>query len=102
MMCAIMNTLSVISANARHRPVFDLRIPVMLWPGALTLAVARGEIGPIVFNSRLTQPLFTRLPNLLQNTLCASEQAPTLRTTLLANCRGRRACHAEARRRRVA
>jgi hypothetical protein len=27
----------------------------------------------MVFNSRLTQPLFTRLANLLQNALCATE-----------------------------
>jgi hypothetical protein len=28
----------------------------------------------MVFNSRLMQPLFTRLANLLQNALCATEQ----------------------------
>src|SRR6266566_7750091 len=70
-MCAIMNKLRVINAAARHRLVFDLRIPVLLYPGAAcpavalakadAPAVARREIGPMVFNSRLTQPLFTRL-----------------------------------------
>jgi hypothetical protein len=30
MMCAIMNKLRVINAAARHRLVFDLRIPVLL------------------------------------------------------------------------
>ena len=30
MMCAIMNRFRRISAAARHRPVFDLRMPVLL------------------------------------------------------------------------
>src|SRR5206468_5857178 len=34
----------------------------------------RLAIDPFVFSSRLTQPLFTRLANLLQNTLFASAQ----------------------------
>src|SRR5205809_2493089 len=37
-------------------------------------------IDPFVFSSRLTQPLFTRLANLLQNTLCASAQTRPGRT----------------------
>ncbi len=66
MMCAIMNRFRRISAAARHRPVFDLRMPVLLYPGRLIPALARAEITPAVFNSRLTQPLFTELANLLQ------------------------------------
>src|SRR5436309_15531660 len=74
MMCAIMNKLRVISAAARHRPVFDLRIPLLLYPGTLTPPGVRPEIAPIAFNSGLTQPLFTRLANLAQNTLCANSK----------------------------
>src|SRR5436305_7037636 len=73
MMCAIMNKFRAISAAARHRLVFDLRMAALLWPGTLTPAVALGEI-PAVFNSRLMQPLFTKMANLLQNTGQASEQ----------------------------
>src|SRR6266705_130215 len=85
MMCAIINKLRAINAAARHRPVFDLRIPVLLYPGAAcpavsltktdTPAVARREIGSMVLNSLLTQPLFTRMANLAQNAACASEKA---------------------------
>src|SRR5262249_60629829 len=66
MMCAIMNKFRVISAAARHRLVLDLRMPALLYPGTLTPAVVLREI-PIVFNSRLMQPLFTKLANLGQN-----------------------------------
>src|SRR5438876_628973 len=74
MMCAIMNKLRRISTAARHRPVFDLRIPALLYPGFLTPAEARREIGPCFFSSGLTQPLFTKLANLLQNKAHASEE----------------------------
>src|SRR5437762_1016744 len=87
MMCAIMNKLRAINAAARHRLVFDLRIPVLLYPGtacstvalakADAPAVARREIGPVVFSSRLMHPLFTRLANLAQNppdANCSSRQ----------------------------
>jgi len=72
-MCAIMNKLRAIKAAPRHRPVFDLRMPVLLKPGTLIAAVAPRET-PMVFNSRLMQPLFTRMANLLQNALRANEQ----------------------------
>src|SRR5437667_5432934 len=75
MTCAIMNKFRSISAAARHQLVFDLRIPLLLYPASLTPAAARREIGPVVFASRLMQPLFTRLANLRQNAACASEQA---------------------------
>jgi hypothetical protein len=78
MMCAIMNKLRRISAAARHRPVFDLRIPALLYPGSLTPAEIRRGIGPCFFSSRLTQPLFTKLTNLLQNRAHASEERPAL------------------------
>src|SRR5438132_5616062 len=74
MTCAIMNKFRSISAAARHRLVLDLRIPV-LWSGEFLKNAARREIGPVVFTSRLRQPLFTRLANLRQNAACASEQA---------------------------
>jgi hypothetical protein len=75
MMCAIMNKLRRISAAARHRPVFDLRIPALLYPGSLTPAEIRRGIGPCFFSSRLTQPLFTKLTNLRQKRTRASEEA---------------------------
>ena len=37
-------------------------------------ALARPGIAPAAFNSRLTQPLFTELANLLENALFATEQ----------------------------
>src|SRR5437868_11592398 len=74
-MCAIMNRFRAIKAAARHRPVFELRIPALLWPGALTPPAARRKFGTVVFNSWLTQPLFTSLANLLQNVVRASKQA---------------------------
>src|SRR5438445_8147800 len=82
MMCAIMNKLRRISTAARHRPVFDLRIPALLYPGFLTPAEARRTIGPCFFSSGLTQPLFTKLSNLLQNRRDASEQDGLLPLTL--------------------
>jgi hypothetical protein len=36
--------------------------------------LARPGVAPALFNSRLTQPLFTELANLLQNALFATEQ----------------------------
>src|SRR6478609_3516242 len=74
MMCAIMNRFSRINAAARHRPVVDLRMPVLLKPGRFTTALACPGITPAAFNSRLTQPLFTELANLLQNALFATDQ----------------------------
>src|SRR5437868_4061056 len=82
MMCAIMNKLRRISTAARHRPVFDLRIPALLYPAFLTPAEARRTIGPCFFSSGLTQPLFTKLANLLQNRRDASEQDRLLPSTL--------------------
>ena len=76
MMCAIMNRFRRISAAARHRPVFDSRMPVLLKPGTLTTALACPGITPAAFNSGLTQPLFTELANLLQNGLFATDQMP--------------------------
>jgi hypothetical protein len=40
----------------------------------LTPALAGRGITPALFNSRLTQPLFTELANLLQNAVFATEQ----------------------------
>jgi len=40
----------------------------------MTPVLALPGITPAAFNSRLTQPLFTELANLLQNALFASEQ----------------------------
>src|SRR6266567_8071605 len=104
MMCAIMNKLRAISAKARHRLVLDLRIPVF-WTGEFFSAAAgpaRREIGPVVFNSRLMQPLFTSFPEFYAKTRYAPASRHGPREPLLANCRGRRACHAEAWRRWVA
>jgi hypothetical protein len=70
-MCAIMNKLRRISAAARHRPVFDLRIPLFRSGEFLKIPTFR-EMG--VVGSRLTQPLFTRFTNLLQNKASASKQ----------------------------
>src|SRR6476469_9067249 len=66
MMCAIMNKLRAIKAAPRHRPVFDLRMPVLLKPGTLIAAVAPRET-PMAFNSWLMQPLFTRFSLLFQS-----------------------------------
>jgi hypothetical protein len=63
-----------INATARQRPVFDLRMPVLLKPGRFTTALACPGIAPAAFNSRLTQPLFTELASLLQNALFATDQ----------------------------
>jgi hypothetical protein len=73
-MCAIMKRFRRINATARQRPVFDLRMPVLLKPGRFTTALACPGITPAAFNSRLTQPLFTELANLLQNALFATDQ----------------------------
>jgi len=103
-MCAIMNKLRAINAAPRHRLVLDLRIPVF-WTGEFFSAAAgpaRREIGPVVFNFRLMQPLFTSFPEFYAKTRYAPASRHGPREPLLANCRGRRACHAEARRRRVA
>ena len=43
----------------------------------LTPALASLGTTPAAFNSGLTQPLFTELANLPQNTRCASEQLGT-------------------------
>src|SRR6266511_2841107 len=70
MMCAIMNKLRAINAAPRHRLVLDLRIPVF-WTGEFFPAAAgpaRREIGPVVFNSRLMQPLFTSFPEFYAKT----------------------------------
>jgi hypothetical protein len=69
-----MNKFRAINAAARHRPVFELRMPVLLKPGTLSPALARPGIAPAAFNSGLTQPLFTELANLLQNALFATDQ----------------------------
>jgi hypothetical protein len=74
MMCAIMKRFRRINASARQRPVFDLRMPVLLKPGRFTTALACPGIAPAAFNSRLTQPLFTELASLLQNALFATDQ----------------------------
>jgi hypothetical protein len=66
-----MNKLRRISAAARHRLVFDLRIP-LFGSGEFLKIPAFREMG--VVGSRLTQPLFTRLANLLQNKASASKQ----------------------------
>jgi len=73
-----MNKLRVINAAARHRLVFDLRISAFAEATAdkpapaIAGRLARGEIAPVIFNSRLTQPLFTRLQNLRQKALDAN------------------------------
>jgi hypothetical protein len=74
MMCAIMNRFRRINASPRHQPVFDLRMPVLLYPGTVTPALPRAGIARAAFNSGLTQPLFTELANLLQNALFATGQ----------------------------
>jgi hypothetical protein len=74
MMCAIMNRFRRTKARARHRLVFELRMPVLLKPGRLTTALTCPGIAPAAFNSGLTQPLFTELANLLQNALFATDQ----------------------------
>src|SRR6476469_6747890 len=74
MMCAIMNRFRRINASPRHRPVFDLRMPVLPYPGRLIPTLARPGIAPAAFNSWLMHPLFTELANLLQNALFATEQ----------------------------
>src|SRR5436190_7122126 len=66
MMCAIMKRLSRINTAPRHRPVFDLRMPVLFLAAALLSAGMR-ESDSIDFNSLLAQPLFTSFANLLQN-----------------------------------
>src|SRR5262245_36927182 len=70
MTCAIMNKLRRISAPARHRLVFDLRIPLFGKAEFLQTSTFR-EIG--VVGSRQTQPLFTRLATSLQNKASASK-----------------------------
>ena len=83
-MCAIMNRFRRISAAARHRPVFDCESRFCCsqpygcpqppqW-------LARG-IDPCFFSSGLTQPLFTKLANLLENTLSPAERAMLPPTT---------------------
>jgi len=65
-----MNKLRAINAAPRHRLVLDLRIPVF-WTGEFFSAAAgpaRREIGPVVFNSRLMQPLFTSFPEFYAKT----------------------------------
>jgi hypothetical protein len=78
-----MNKFRAINAAPRHRPVFDLRMPVLLKPGRLIPTLARPGITPAAFNSGLTQPLFTELANLLQNALFATDdmrlRSPELR-----------------------
>src|SRR6476469_7162550 len=74
MMCAIMNRFRRIKAAARHRPVFDSRMLVLLTPGRLIPALVRPGIIPAAFNSVLTQPLVTEFANLLQNALFATDQ----------------------------
>src|SRR6476660_7012953 len=74
MMCAIMNRFRRTKARARHRLVFELRMPVLLKPGKLTPALICPGIAPAAFNSGLTQPLFTELANLLQNALFATDR----------------------------
>jgi hypothetical protein len=69
-----MNKFRRISAAARHRLVFDLRIPLF---GSWEFFPA--DAGPLfeesgIFRSRLTQPVFTRLANLLENIRDASER----------------------------
>ena len=86
-----MNRFRRISAAARQRLVFDLRMPagpcsrlavsrrcpdVASSPARRRNAVATI---PSVFNSRLMQPLFTELANLLQNTRRATERLGTAR-----------------------
>ncbi len=91
-MCAIMNKLRAINAAPRHRLVLDLRIPVF-WTGEFFPAAAgpaRREIGPVVFNSRLMQPLFTSFPEFYAKTRYAPASRHGPREPLLANCRGRR------------
>jgi hypothetical protein len=73
-----MNKLSAISAAARHRPVFDLRIP-FFWSREFLKIPIRLEIEPAVFISGLTHPLFTRMANLAQKTVCASEHWGSVR-----------------------
>src|SRR5438128_8305222 len=77
MMCAIMNKLRPISAAARHRLVLDLRILVVRTGESFPAAAgsARREIGPVVFNSRLMQPLFTSFPGFYAKTRCAPMMA---------------------------
>ena len=67
MMWAIIKRFRAINAAARHRPVFDLRMPVGPYPEALKPSLARPEVATTALASRLTQPLFTKLANLLQN-----------------------------------
>jgi hypothetical protein len=77
-----MNKLRRISAAARHRLVFDLRIPLFGSREFLKIPTFR-EMG--VACSRLTQPLFTRLANLLQNKASASSRQFTDRRDPLAS-----------------
>jgi len=87
-----MNKLRAINAAPRHRLVLDLRIPVF-WTGKFFPAAAgpaRREIGPVVFNSRLMQPLFTSFPEFYAKTRYAPASRHGPREPLLANCRGRR------------
>ncbi len=87
-----MNKLRAINAAPRHRLVLDLRIPVF-WTGEFFPAAAgpaRREIGPVVFNSRLMQPLFTSFPEFYAKTRYAPASRHGPREPLLANCRGRR------------
>ena len=61
-----------INAAARHRLVFDLRIPALPSRATLKPALARLDIAAGTFGSRLTQPLFTELANLRQNRIRAT------------------------------
>src|SRR5947207_14318271 len=72
-MSAIVKRLRRINAGARHRLFFDSRMSSYCSRGTLTPPLARPGIAPAAFNSRLTQPLFTELANLLQNTRRATE-----------------------------
>src|SRR5919108_956219 len=69
MMCAIMNKLRRIRAAARHRLVFDLRIPLFGREEGLKKPPFREIAVP---GSRLTQPVFTKLANLPQKNAYAS------------------------------